>query len=102
MLYFPAIQILDEWFVRRKGLAYGIMWAGTGAAGVVFPFLFDWMLDKYGFRTTLRISAIFMVRHFRFLSIHLRLYMVRDEPFGFAHPLLSQRKKTASLAELLY
>lgn len=26
MLYTPAILFLDEWFVRRKGLAFGIMW----------------------------------------------------------------------------
>lgn len=24
--YSPCILYLDEWFVRRKGLAYGIMW----------------------------------------------------------------------------
>ena len=29
ILYFPTIIFLDEWFIRRKGLAYGVMWAGT-------------------------------------------------------------------------
>ena len=24
-LYFPCMQFIDEWFVARKGLAYGIM-----------------------------------------------------------------------------
>jgi hypothetical protein len=24
--YTPAILFLDEWFIRRKGLAFGIMW----------------------------------------------------------------------------
>lgn len=31
--YLPCILYMDEWFVRRKGLAYGIMWSGTGLAG---------------------------------------------------------------------
>ena len=26
LLYAPTITFLDEWFVRRKGFAYGIMW----------------------------------------------------------------------------
>ena len=30
MLYTPTIVFLDEWFVARKGFAYGVMWAGTG------------------------------------------------------------------------
>ena len=30
MLYTPTIIFLDEWFVARKGLAFGVMWAGTG------------------------------------------------------------------------
>ncbi|KAI9663525.1 MAG: hypothetical protein M1831_002534 [Alyxoria varia] len=60
ILYFPAILFLDEWFVRRKGLAYGIMWGGTGASGVIIPFLLQWLLSDYGFRTALRIWAIIM------------------------------------------
>jgi hypothetical protein len=26
LLYSPTIKFLDEWFVRRKGFAFGIMW----------------------------------------------------------------------------
>ncbi|OTB07091.1 hypothetical protein M426DRAFT_318449 [Hypoxylon sp. CI-4A] len=55
--YCPCILYLDEWFVRRKGFAYGIMWSGTGLAGVVLPLFLQWLLHAYGFRTTLRIWA---------------------------------------------
>jgi hypothetical protein len=33
------------------------MWAGTGLGGVVVPLILQFLLDKYGFRTTLRIRA---------------------------------------------
>lgn len=26
LLYSPVILFVDEWFIRRKGLAYGVMW----------------------------------------------------------------------------
>lgn len=35
LLYSPCILYLDEWFVQRKSTAYGVMWAGTGLAGLV-------------------------------------------------------------------
>lgn len=48
---------MDEWFVNRKGLAYGIMWSGTGLAGVVLPLVMESLLTNIGFRTTLQIWA---------------------------------------------
>jgi hypothetical protein len=73
---------LDEWFVKRKGLAFGIMWAGVGAvsslpstvssnaskqrliyskSGLVFPFLLNYLLTTLGHANTLRIwSAILL------------------------------------------
>ncbi|WDK15584.1 major facilitator superfamily transporter [Colletotrichum graminicola] len=53
--YCPCILYIDEWFVRRKGFAYGIMWSGTGLAGVVLPLLMEYLLGHVGFRTTLRL-----------------------------------------------
>lgn len=56
--YNPCLLYMSEWFVRRRGLAYGVMWAGTGIGGFVFPLLFQWLLGQYGFRTTLRIWSV--------------------------------------------
>lgn len=55
--YCPCIAYLNEWFDKRKGMAYGIMWAGTGLSGSVLPFLLEYMLTKFGFQTTLRVCA---------------------------------------------
>ncbi|KYK57009.1 MFS monocarboxylate transporter [Drechmeria coniospora] len=56
--YCPCILFMDQWFVKRKGLAYGIMWSGTGLAGFALPLLLEYFLGHWGFRTTLRIWAL--------------------------------------------
>ena len=61
MVYNPFIFYLDEWFIERKGLAYGIFWAGTGLCSAIIPFVMEWALSVYGFRTTLRAWAVFVV-----------------------------------------
>ncbi|KAI9811718.1 MAG: hypothetical protein M1827_005263 [Pycnora praestabilis] len=72
LLYSPAIYYLDEWFVQRKGFAFGVMWAGTGTSGLVIPLIMNWGLEKYGFRTMLRAWAVTLV----LLSLPL-LYFVK-------------------------
>ncbi|KAL8835836.1 MAG: hypothetical protein Q9170_003159 [Blastenia crenularia] len=60
MVYDPFIFYLDDWFVKCKGLAYGIFWAGAGVGSSVLPFVMEWGLRNYGFRTTLRALGVFM------------------------------------------
>ncbi|KAL2133566.1 hypothetical protein VTI74DRAFT_2130 [Chaetomium olivicolor] len=55
--YSSCIIYLEEWFVARRGLAFGIMWSATGLAGVVLPLLLEWLLSARGYQTTLRIFA---------------------------------------------
>lgn len=57
LVYFPAMFLIDEWFVERKGFAFGVSWAGTGVGGASTPFLLQWLLNSYGHRTTPRVSA---------------------------------------------
>lgn len=59
--YFPAFLYLDDWFVKRRGTAYGVFIAGAGAAGVVIPFVMEWLLNTWGFRTALRVWAVVSV-----------------------------------------
>ncbi|KAI9158185.1 MFS-type transporter pynF [Paramyrothecium foliicola] len=58
MLYFPILRMMNEWFIARRGIAYGVMFAGGGFSGVGFPFLLEVLLSKYGHRTTLRAVAV--------------------------------------------
>ena len=54
----PIMIMLNEWFERRRGLAYGIQFASSGVSGVVLPFILQPMLATYGFQTTLRGYAV--------------------------------------------
>ncbi|CAN8096912.1 unnamed protein product [Discula destructiva] len=55
--YTPCTMYIDEWFVKRKGLAYGIMWSGTSLSGVVLPLVLERLLESYGYQTTIIIWA---------------------------------------------
>jgi len=61
ILYAPLVSMLNEWFVERRGLAYGVVCAGGGFSGVGLPFLMEWLLATYGYRTALRVMAITQV-----------------------------------------
>ncbi|KAE8146213.1 major facilitator superfamily domain-containing protein [Aspergillus avenaceus] len=54
LIFSPTTLYLDQWFVHRKGLAYGIMWAAKSVCGVALPFIASACLDRFGSRTTLR------------------------------------------------
>jgi MFS family permease len=58
IVYAPLVSMLNEWFVERRGLAYGVMFAGGGVSGVGLPFLMEWLLATYGYRTAFRVIAI--------------------------------------------
>ncbi|PON27771.1 hypothetical protein TGAM01_v203538 [Trichoderma gamsii] len=55
--YCPCTLYIDEWFVRRKGLAYGIVWSAAGAGGVILPLVLQALLDSLGFQNAVRVAA---------------------------------------------
>lgn len=63
LLFSPTTLYLDEWFIARKGMAYGTIWAGKSAGGVVCPFIMSVLLSRFGPRTTLLAwsIALFMI-----------------------------------------
>lgn len=60
-LYWPIMSMVNEWWVLRKGFAFGIVTSAGGAAGAVLPFVFQALLDRYGYKITLRATAVGMV-----------------------------------------
>jgi MFS family permease len=54
----PAVTIAPTWFDKRRGLAMGIVLAGTGIGGVIWAPILHALITKVGFRNTLRISGV--------------------------------------------
>jgi MFS family permease len=57
MAYMPSVTVAPTWFSRHRGLAMGVILSGTGIGGVVWPLAFRSLIERVGFRNTLRITA---------------------------------------------
>ncbi|KAL3490190.1 MFS general substrate transporter [Aspergillus germanicus] len=57
-LSYPIISMVNEWFVARKGMAFGLISASSGVTGAGMPFIIEALLNKYGHKTTLRACAV--------------------------------------------
>ena len=54
-------SLLNEWFVARRGLAYGIVFGGGGAFGIFLPLFFQKLLTTVGYAYTMRIWSAILV-----------------------------------------
>jgi MFS family permease len=59
-LTYPIISMINEWWITRKGMAFGLISCASGASGAVMPFILQALLDRYGYKTTLRAIAVAM------------------------------------------
>ncbi|KAG0651688.1 Monocarboxylate transporter 12 [Hyphodiscus hymeniophilus] len=56
LIYSPTTLSLGEWFqTSNRAVAYGVVLSCKNIVGSTCPFLFGALLDRYGFRTALRI-----------------------------------------------
>ncbi|KIW13339.1 hypothetical protein PV08_08527 [Exophiala spinifera] len=58
LFYYPILGMVNELWVARRGMAYGILCASSGLSGVVMPVTPEALLEKFGLSTTLRSVAI--------------------------------------------
>jgi hypothetical protein len=49
-LVMPTINLINEWFLQKRGLAIGIAFAGDFAGGVAMPLILQAVLNEVGFR----------------------------------------------------
>ncbi|KAL1740091.1 major facilitator superfamily domain-containing protein [Schizophyllum fasciatum] len=57
LIYVPTIFFMSQWFLARRGLANGVMFAGTSLGGVALPLALPPLIARCGIPTTLRILA---------------------------------------------
>lgn len=59
--YLPCATNVFEWFQARRGLATGIMYSGTGAGGMIYPFVVQALLRRFGYKATMVSLAVAFV-----------------------------------------
>ena len=59
-MHTPASAAVANWFTRKRGLAFGIMWSGVGLGGLMVPVL-GWAIEEFGWRQASVMVGIFVV-----------------------------------------
>lgn len=55
MLFYPTISAIPHWFNRRRGLAMGIVVAGSSLGGIAWPLILERLFHAVGFPWAMRI-----------------------------------------------
>lgn len=72
----PVSMMITNWFVEKRGLAMGIVFAATGVGGLIFNPLADWIIIHYSWQAAyLTFGLIIGV-----LSIPTAIFIVRAKP----------------------
>jgi hypothetical protein len=58
LFYYPILSMVNEYWIARRGFAYGILCSASGVSGAAMPFAIEKCLQRYGYPTTLRAVAI--------------------------------------------
>jgi MFS family permease len=56
-IFQAATSTIPTWFFNKRGLAYGVMAAGSGLGGIIFPIMASHLVPQVGFGWTMRIIA---------------------------------------------
>ncbi|HDQ03472.1 MAG TPA: MFS transporter [Deltaproteobacteria bacterium] len=74
--YLPVTTIINNWFVRRRSLAMGLLFTSGGAAGFLFPPLISWFISGAGWR----LSWLFLAGIHLLLTVILAGALIRSTP----------------------
>lgn len=89
-IFIPSIQVLPQWFLKRRSLAGGIASAGSGFGGLAFALGTNAMIEQISLAWALRITGIIALigNVIGTLLIKDRNHIVKPPQLGFAIHLL--------------
>lgn len=72
----PVSMMITNWFIEKRGLAMGIVFAATGVGGMIFNPLTNWLIINFSWQTTYLISGIVI----GILTIPTAFFIVSAKP----------------------
>lgn len=61
MIYLSAVNVISQWFLKRRGTAFGIAVAGSGVGGLAIAPLCQVLIDKLGWQWCLRVLGFVII-----------------------------------------
>jgi hypothetical protein len=58
LFYYPILSMVNEYWIARRGFAYGLLCSASGVSGAAMPFAIEKCLQTYGYPTTLRAVTV--------------------------------------------
>lgn len=58
IFYYPILSMVNEFWVVKRGMAYGLLCSASGVSGAAMPFCIRYLLEKHSYHTTLRVIAV--------------------------------------------
>jgi len=90
LIYSPTTLCLGEWFsTSDRAMAYGVVLSVKGAVGSACPFLLRFLLERYGFPTTMKLWAAIVA-----LSSIPAVFLIPPHPSSTAALVHSTRRRT--------
>ncbi len=72
----PVSMMITNWFVDKRGLAMGIVFAATGVGGLIFNPLANWIIMNYSWQATYLAFGLII----GIISIPTAVFIVRAKP----------------------
>jgi len=72
----PVSMMITNWFIEKRGLAMGIVFAATGVGGLIFNPLADWIILHYSWQAAYLVFGLIIGS----LSIPTAIFIVRARP----------------------
>lgn len=65
-IFQAGTSTIPTWFLKKRGLAYGIMAAGSGLGGIIFPIMATHLIPQIGYAWTMRSKSLqtLIIGHF--------------------------------------
>ncbi|KAH8806768.1 major facilitator superfamily domain-containing protein [Flagelloscypha sp. PMI_526] len=83
MMFSPIMTVLGHWWLKRRGLAYGVIALGSSFGGVSIPILVRRLIPRVGFPWTMRILGFLFLALLTILNLTMKRRLPANPGQGF-------------------
>jgi MFS family permease len=77
-LFVPAIAILPQYFIEKRGLAIGIVSAGSSVGAVLYPIIFERLQENIGFLPSRNRNILYFALPYSWAIYHFTTFFLRS------------------------